>query len=382
MAAPTGTGFVQAASRYIGTPYVWGGESPHGFDCSGLVEYVLTSLGVKGVPRTSEEQYRWAHSVAWNRLQAGDLVFMNFPGEQSPGHVMIYAGRGRVIQAPSPGQQVQNVPFRPQPIGSSEWGGKIVGYGRVPGLSYAAQSGDSRAGRPPRPGNAANPGGAADAGQQAADAADAMWARYSGELSPSPDPKSLGPNYAVSFFGWTPPGLGWVPQFLDPLDPIPGVPGLDSWNPFKLFSEAGSAVSDVSTFVHWIAWLFSPRNILRVVEFLAGAGLIAVGLAFARSDSAGRDGGGDVQRRNPIGRAARGAFNVTPIGREVKVAKAATLGRKAARAERVKAAGKSQRRKEATAFSKAKAASRKPSETRDQHKRRRQREREQDTIPF
>ncbi len=323
---PTGTGFVQATARYEGTPYVWGGASPRGFDCSGLVYYVLTKLGLDNVPRTSEEQWAWVHRIGYRDLQPGDLIFLNFPGESSPGHVVVWKGAGKVIQAPRPGLNVSEARFTPLPAGSSEWGGTIVGYGRVPGLSYAAQQGGSgpRA-RPPRPGNANNPGGAADAGTAADTAQGDAWARYASELSPPGNVGQQTANYA-SIFGI--PGTGWVPDWLNPLNDIPGVPGLNDWNPLNWFNDAKNAVSDVTTFLQWIAWLFNPRNILRIVEFVAGAGLIIVGLSFARSD---RDNGGSsepgVVRKN-VRRARTAALAAIPGEGEVfMAAKGAAVAR-------------------------------------------------------
>lgn len=141
---PTVAQFLKSATKYVGVPYVWGGHSPKGFDCSGLVYFVLRSIGVKGVPRTSEEQWGWVQHVPANQVQPGDLIFLNFPGESSPGHVVIYLGKNRVLQAPMTGQNVQIDSFSPKPAGSKEWGGTIVGYGRIPGLNYgnaAAYSG-------------------------------------------------------------------------------------------------------------------------------------------------------------------------------------------------------------------------------------------------
>lgn len=131
----TGNEFITKASQFIGTPYVWGGESPKGFDCSGLVDYVLTSMGIHGVPRTSEEQWKWVKKVNYKKIQPGDLVFLNFPGEQAPGHVMIYAGNDEVIQAPKPGQDVSVAQFTPVAPGSQEWGATVIGYGRPPGVT-------------------------------------------------------------------------------------------------------------------------------------------------------------------------------------------------------------------------------------------------------
>jgi hypothetical protein len=133
----TGTAFVNLARRFLGVPYVWGGESPSGFDCSGLVAYALLHMGISGVPRTSEEQWAWVQRISQSQLQPGDLIFETWPGEASPGHVAIYAGGGRIIEAPAPGQSVHEVPWTPGSITAS--GGKVIGYGRVPGMSYAGE---------------------------------------------------------------------------------------------------------------------------------------------------------------------------------------------------------------------------------------------------
>lgn len=132
----SGTSFVQEAGKFIGTPYKWGGASPGGFDCSGLVQYALDKLGLKNVPRTSEQQWGWVQRIPQSQLAPGDLVFEQWPGEVSPGHVAIYAGNNEIIQAPSQGQDVQKVHWSPSIVHAQ--GGQIVGYGRVPGLSYGA----------------------------------------------------------------------------------------------------------------------------------------------------------------------------------------------------------------------------------------------------
>jgi cell wall-associated NlpC family hydrolase len=114
-AGPTGGLGERAAALaqdFVGTPYVWGGESPQGFDCSGLVQYVYRQLGVQ-LPRTSQQQATVGVPVAsLADAQPGDLVF--FPGSDGtasdPGHVGIYIGNGEMVDAPYSGTVVQVQP--------------------------------------------------------------------------------------------------------------------------------------------------------------------------------------------------------------------------------------------------------------------------------
>jgi NlpC/P60 family len=145
MAAHTGSQFAALAARFIGTPYVYGGSSPSGFDCSGLIYYVLGKLGIQA-PRTSQAQYAWTRRISPQALKPGDLVFLNFPGETGAGHVMIWLGNDKVLQAPSTGQKVQVSHFDPAAPGSNEWGATVVGYGRIPGLSYKGEASTVSAG--------------------------------------------------------------------------------------------------------------------------------------------------------------------------------------------------------------------------------------------
>lgn len=88
------------ALAYLGRPYQWGGESPEGFDCSGLVQYVYTSLGVQ-MPRTSYEQFDVGTPISWDDLRPGDLVFFT-TDEPGASHVAIYIGNGLIVQALNP----------------------------------------------------------------------------------------------------------------------------------------------------------------------------------------------------------------------------------------------------------------------------------------
>ena len=93
--------FVRVASRYIGTPYVWGGESRYGFDCSGLIIRVMRDLGYKALPHSAAEQFKYGQPVAQGLLKPGDIVF--FANTYKPGisHVGIYIGKRRFINAAS-----------------------------------------------------------------------------------------------------------------------------------------------------------------------------------------------------------------------------------------------------------------------------------------
>jgi len=107
-APPTGApppsqygGVVGIAMRYLGVPYVWGGASPSGFDCSGFVMYVYAQIGVS-LPHSSYAQYGYGSPVSRSQLQPGDLVFFD-----GLGHVGIYIGGGSFIHAPHTGDVVK-----------------------------------------------------------------------------------------------------------------------------------------------------------------------------------------------------------------------------------------------------------------------------------
>ena len=98
---PTHGGVVGIAMHYLGTPYVWGGASPSGFDCSGFVMYVFAQVGVS-LPHSSYAQYGYGSAVSRGDLQPGDLVFFD-----GLGHVGIYVGGGSFIHAPHTGDVVK-----------------------------------------------------------------------------------------------------------------------------------------------------------------------------------------------------------------------------------------------------------------------------------
>lgn len=98
-----GSALVSQAAKYVGTRYVYGGTSPSGFDCSGLVQYACRKVGVS-IGRSSSSQYASGTAVSRNNLQPGDLIFFSRGGGIS--HVAIYAGNGQVIHAPRSGKTV------------------------------------------------------------------------------------------------------------------------------------------------------------------------------------------------------------------------------------------------------------------------------------
>jgi peptidoglycan DL-endopeptidase CwlO len=106
------------AMQYLGIPYVWGGGTPAGFDCSGLVMYVFAQLGIS-LPHYAAAQYGYGTPVPADQLQPGDLVFFD-----GLGHVGIYIGGGEMIHAPHTGDVVKISPI-------SEFGSSYVGARRL-----------------------------------------------------------------------------------------------------------------------------------------------------------------------------------------------------------------------------------------------------------
>lgn len=111
------------ARKFLGVPYIYGGATPTGFDCSGLVQYTFRQLGIE-VPRTTLEQFSIAWPTDLAQLQPGDLLFFRL-NSKDVSHVAIYFGDQQFIHAPATGRAVSisslNNPF---------WRDRLAGAGR------------------------------------------------------------------------------------------------------------------------------------------------------------------------------------------------------------------------------------------------------------
>lgn len=114
---------VQSSLRYQGVPYVFGGTSPSGFDCSGFTRYIFAQSGVQ-LPRTADEQFELGKSVSYSRLQVGDLVYFTTYAAGAS-HVGIYLGNSQFISATSSrGIAIAR-------MDSGYWGDRYIGARRI-----------------------------------------------------------------------------------------------------------------------------------------------------------------------------------------------------------------------------------------------------------
>ena len=95
-----------SATKMVGKPYKYGGASPSGFDCSGLISFSYQQAGVS-LPRSTAEQRRASQRVKLAELKRGDLLFFDERGRKAS-HVGIYLGERRFVHAPSSGKHVRN----------------------------------------------------------------------------------------------------------------------------------------------------------------------------------------------------------------------------------------------------------------------------------
>jgi len=110
---------MEAAGSVLGTPYRWGGTTPAGFDCSGLVQWSMRFSGIE-LPRTSRAQQAASLPISAEQARPGDLVFFGSPVH----HVGIYLGEGLMIHSPSSGKSVSIVAVE-------RFGTTPSGYGRI-----------------------------------------------------------------------------------------------------------------------------------------------------------------------------------------------------------------------------------------------------------
>lgn len=107
-AGKTAAAVIQVAMKYLGVKYVWGGSTPKGFDCSGLLQYSFKQIGVS-LPRTAAEQQKAGSPVKLGSERAGDLLFNGNPAH----HVVMCIGNGRIIEAPHTGATVRIRAYKP-----------------------------------------------------------------------------------------------------------------------------------------------------------------------------------------------------------------------------------------------------------------------------
>jgi hypothetical protein len=144
MPGVTGQQVVQYLMQFVGQPYVWGGQAPGGFDCSGLMWYGMQHFGIN-IPRTSNAQLSALRSIPSDQAQIGDLVFFDSDNNGRSDHVGMYAGNGNVLVADNP-----SVPIHVVNVSSEA---RITGVGRAPGvfnettwdggLTHASKSGNT-----------------------------------------------------------------------------------------------------------------------------------------------------------------------------------------------------------------------------------------------
>ncbi|RWZ59077.1 hypothetical protein EQV77_09000 [Halobacillus fulvus] len=117
---------VDVAYDYSNSPYVYGGTTPSGFDCSGFTQYVFAKVGID-LNRTSGAQYSQGDHVSRSNLQPGDLLFFNYYDGGSISHVGIYIGNNKMISAENPRDDITVASVAPDRY----WGKRMVGAKRV-----------------------------------------------------------------------------------------------------------------------------------------------------------------------------------------------------------------------------------------------------------
>jgi hypothetical protein len=217
------------ALAQVGKPYVYGATGPNGYDCSGLVMAAYAHAGIK-LPRTTYAQVLVGTRISSSRLLApGDLVFPD------PGHVQIYLGNGRVVEAPHTGAQVRVM---------NMWGFWTARRVTAPGSTVI---------------NVDNPNGVPNPNVGQGDLKDPKTGKNCFDVTMT----GVGPvfiwngNCPDSMKNDAPASPSLPPGIPNPLDALTGVLG-----------DIGSK----------LAWITQPENWLRIGEFVAGMALLIIGL--------------------------------------------------------------------------------------------------------
>jgi murein DD-endopeptidase len=119
-----GARITASALAQLGRPYRYGGSTPAGFDCSGLVQYAHGVAGI-GVPRTTDDQHDAARAVQLRKLAPGDVLFFRIDSRKVS-HVAIYTGDGRFVHAPDSGKVVEM-----RRLDEPYYRERVVGAGRL-----------------------------------------------------------------------------------------------------------------------------------------------------------------------------------------------------------------------------------------------------------
>jgi len=113
-------------NKYLGVPYLWGGDNPNAFDCSGLVQWTLKKSLDLTIPRTTNQQYNYWKKIISNQyqnLKEGDLVYFKTFGNNPVSHVGIFIGNNNFIHSPKKNDVVKKAS-----LNSGYWRSKLVGF--------------------------------------------------------------------------------------------------------------------------------------------------------------------------------------------------------------------------------------------------------------